>query len=122
MATNLERLARRLEDDPFFLACPLRLFAQSMKLDDQRLAEKLGCSLDTLVIVCLCRAPSGDAAEFQRGITQIADKFKIDASQLIEVVRLGQAIFNMRQGPSTNALLAARDARKQEPRKGGEGS
>jgi hypothetical protein len=122
MAKNLEHLARRLEGDPFFLACPLRVFAESMKLDDARLAEKLGCPLETLTVVCLCRAPTGDAAEFQRGISRIADKFNIDATRLTEVVRLGQAVFRMRQGSSRKALLAARDAGKQEPMNDGAGS
>lgn len=38
MATNLEHLARRLEDDPFFLACPLTLYATSEGLSEESLA------------------------------------------------------------------------------------
>lgn len=109
MAEPLQNLAKRLESDPFFLACPLRLFAQSMKLDDERLAERLGCSVETLIPVRLCRAPAGDAAHFQMDIARIADEFKLNAVSLVEAVRLGQAIFDMRGGSSTSALMAARD-------------
>ena len=120
MAEPLENLARRLENDPFFLACPLRLAANSRKLDDRELAEKLGCSSEVLVQVRLCRAPAGDASQFQRDVARIVDEFKIDSGALIEAVRLGQAIFAMRQDAPSNSLLAARDVDEQAKAGGGE--
>jgi len=120
MAESLDNLANRLESDPFFLACPLRLFADSMKLDNEHLAEKLGCSVGTLTPVRLCRAPAGDAAQFQKDILRIADEFKLDAATLVEAVRLGQAIFAMRTGSSSSALMAARDGEKEGEHTGGD--
>ena len=113
MATNLEHLARRLEEDPFFLACPLKLYAESEGLNEDSLAARMRCSKETFVLVCLCRAPTGDDESFQGDIERIAAKFSVDADLLAEAIRRGQAIFEMRR--STNAaatLMAARDGDK----------
>jgi hypothetical protein len=50
-------LARRVSDAPDFLACALAEFARSEKLDDNSLAERLRCSVDTLTYLRLCRTP-----------------------------------------------------------------
>ena len=109
MADPLENLAKRLEADPFFLACPLRAVANSNKLDDLQLAEKPCCPQETLVPLRLCRAPAGDAAQFQKDIVLIAARFGVDADALTEMVRLGQALITMRNGPAARTLRAARD-------------
>ena len=59
MADPLRNLARRLENDSYFLGCPLKLYANSTDLEEQELAERLGCSSETLVLLQLCRAPAG---------------------------------------------------------------
>ena len=110
MVEPLEALAKRLESDPFFLACPLRVFGQSEKLDDSQLAEKLGCAVKKLLQVRLCRAPAGEAARLQKDIDRIATKFAVDAKVLAEMVRRGQALLSLRHAPATRTLKAARDA------------
>jgi len=115
MATNLEHLARRLEEDPFFLACPLKLYAESEGLNEDSLAARLRCSMETYVLVCLCRAPTGDDQSFQDDIERIVAKFSVDADVLAEAIRRGQAIFGMRRSTSAAAtLLAARDGTKKQ--------
>ena len=113
MATNLEHLARRLEDDPFFLACLLKLYAESEGLNEHSLAARMHCSKQTFVLVCLCRAPMGDDEAFQDDIERIATKFSVDADVLAEAIRRGQAIFEMRRKTNASAtLMAARDGDK----------
>lgn len=113
MATNLEHLARRLEDDPFFLACPLKLYAESEGLNEDSLAARMRCSIDTCVLVCLCRAPAGDDESFQDDIEKIATKFSVDGDVLAEAIRRGQAIFEMRRTTNVaGTLMAARDGEK----------
>jgi hypothetical protein len=110
MSNHLEHLARRLEDDSFFLACPLRLYAKSEGLSDDGLAARLKCSTESLVSVLLCRAPSVEDNSFYEGIERIAAKFSVNAETLAEAVRRGQAIFDMARAANTsNTLLAARD-------------
>jgi hypothetical protein len=120
MAEPLENLAHRLENDPFFLACPLKLFATSAHLVEEQMAEKLGCSVETLILVRLCRAPSAEPGQFQKDITRIAARYRVDANALTQAVRQGQAIYCMRTGPKAKTLMAARDGEQdQENSQGG---
>ena len=48
MSKHLKKLANRAQDDGFFLACLLKLYATSENLDDAKLAAKLGCPPDVL--------------------------------------------------------------------------
>ncbi|HZZ81446.1 MAG TPA: hypothetical protein VFE62_23290 [Gemmataceae bacterium] len=109
MAEPLENLARRLADDPFFLACPLALFAQSENMNDTQLAQHLGCSAETLVKLRLCRAPKGEPKQFQDDVHRIAQKFGLQAAALAIAVRHGQAILAMQRKAGAATLLAARD-------------
>src|SRR5437867_9879532 len=111
MAEPLENLAVRMESDPFFLACPLRLFAQSKGLDDSQLATRLGCSMETLLHLRLCRAPAADSSRFLKDIERIAETYQVDSEELADAVRHGQAIWQFRQGQAGGAglLRAARD-------------
>jgi hypothetical protein len=119
MSKHLEHLAQRLEDDPFFLACPLKLYAKSEGLSKERLAAGLKCSEESLLSVQLCRAPSGEDESFQDDIERIAAKFSVDADALAEAVRRGQAIFHLAKAPhATGTLLAARDG-EIDPTNGG---
>jgi hypothetical protein len=110
MSNHLEHLTNRLEKDPFFLACPLRLYARSEGLSEEGLAAHLKCTKETLTSVLLCRAPSGEDESFYEGIERIVAKFLLDADTLAEAVRRGQALFHMGRSPNkSNTLLAARD-------------
>ena len=116
MAKHLEHLARRLEGDPDFVACPLTLYAQSESLDRDSLASKLRCSEETLTLICLSRAPAEESESFQDGVDRIAAKYSVDGDLLAEAIRRGQAIFKMRQNAETaRTLLAARDGPKKGP-------
>jgi hypothetical protein len=120
MAEPLENLAVRMENDPFFLACPLRLFAQSKGLDDSQLATWLGCSMQTLLPLRLCRAPVAESSRFLKDIERIAATYDVDEGALADAVRHGQAIWQLRQGQAGGAgtLRAARDGdanRKEKP-------
>jgi hypothetical protein len=119
---NLEKLATRLRDDPFFLACPLAIYADSMRMDDAKLSAALGCPQETLIHVRLCRAPS--ESQFIDDIGQIASRFQLNADALAQAVRGGQVIFQMRQAnnPHQKTLLAARDLEEQDLHGEGEGA
>lgn len=123
MGKHLEHLARRLESDPFFLACPLKLYQKSERLSEDALAAGLKCSKEGLLSVRLCRAPGGEEASFSDDIERIATTFSVDAGALAEAVRRGQALFHMASGRSASGtLLAARDGDREgstDQRKGG---
>lgn len=89
MMSHLENLARRVDEDPFFLACPLKLFSQSEGLDEEKLVAALGCSQEVLVPLRLCRTPATGAEQFQKDIDRIASRFQVNAEVLAEAVRRG---------------------------------
>ncbi|HLJ97248.1 MAG TPA: hypothetical protein VKU02_29075 [Gemmataceae bacterium] len=111
MKHPLDPLARRVEDDPAFLGCLLRLYAQSEGLAEERLVEVLGCQRDTLNLLRLCRAPAEEARAFQKGVEEISRTFTVHPDALADVLRRGQALIQLsRPGPSQGTLTAARDA------------
>lgn len=114
MADPLDTLARRVENEPFFLASTLALFARSEALDDVALCRFLHCPPERLSMLRLCRTPKEDPSGFQRDVQQIAERFGIDASALAEAVRRGQALQRLRQtATASGTLLAARDAEEE---------
>src|SRR5262245_57442928 len=110
MSQPLERLARRVMSDPFFLAAPLACFAQSERLDDRALAERLGCDVSALTALRLCRSPDPRPPGFWTDIEVIAGRFGVNADALAEAVRLGQNLLQMQRAAEVpGRLLAARD-------------
>ena len=115
MADPLETLARRVENEPFFLASTLALFARSEVLDDDALCRFLRCPPESFAMLRLCRTPEEDPSGFQRDVKRIAERFDADKDALAEAVRRGQALQRLRQAAASGTLLAARDA-EEEPR------
>ena len=120
MSANLERLARRVADDPFFLASALAAYAFSERLDEPALAARLGCPLGELARLRLCRMPRPQPPLFGQDLDQIAARFALVPDVLAEVVRRGQSLLHManpgaKRGEvaSGSLLLAARDHRGQ---------
>jgi hypothetical protein len=114
MTKSLEWLAGRVADDPFFLACPLRWYAQSEALTDEGLATFLGCTPETLVKVRLCGTPDAEPQKFNSDVATIAERFGLKEAALAKAVRRGLVVLKMQ--PAANSLLAARDCKKEEPK------
>jgi len=128
MSMHLDRLARRVMRDPFFLAAPLARYADSHRLDDAGLSAHLGCDLVALTQLRLCRTPDPTPPDFFRDVEAIAGRFRIDPDALAEVVRFGQAL--LLPGPwsgrgevgPVGSLIAARDGSpRREPSPGAGG-
>lgn len=111
MSRHLESLAKRVESDPFFLACVLRQYAESENLNDAQVAAVLGCAEATLPQLRLCRAPASEAKVFQADVDRIAARFGIRAEVLAGAVRRGQVLLKVREANPVNAavFMAARD-------------
>jgi hypothetical protein len=118
MSAHLERLARRVASDPFFLAAPLARFAEHHHLDDNGLAAKLGCAPADLTHLRLCRSPDPMPPTFWNDVQCIATRFGIDPDGLAEVVRFGQVLLHLeRTGAGASEagyLMAARDREPEE--------
>jgi hypothetical protein len=126
MSAHLERLARRVADDVFFLAPALRCYARGEGLDDAGLAARLGCDLPALTMLRLCRMPQPQGPGFVTDIRTIAERFTLDPTTLAQVVRRGQNLLRMQPpagaaGAKAGVLLAARDTEPELPEQVREG-
>lgn len=116
MDERLDYLARRVGEDPFFLASAFAEYARGMGLDDAGLANLLGCTVAILPHLRLCRRPGGEAAAFREDVARIADRFGVDRAVLAQIVRWADAVAELRAASAADAaregrgvLLAARD-------------
>jgi hypothetical protein len=121
MNSHLEHLARRVADAPDFLACALAEYARSERLEDAALAARLGCSVETLLRLRLCRMPRSEAPIFWQDVERIAQHFSVDADLLAEVARRGQSLFQLRnravdRGQAPDFFLAAWDGGREPER------
>jgi hypothetical protein len=117
MADPLVVLAQRAETEPFFLAWLLAAYAHSEGLDDPGLAATLGCPVEDLVMLRLCRAPRADAREFWEDLTHIAGHFGIEPGRLAGVVKRGRVVrrFQAAGDAAGGFLMAARDREPEPP-------
>lgn len=122
MSDPLKRLARRVENDPRFLAGLLTEYARSEGLDEAGMARELGCEEAILTGLRLCRAPRPEAADFRQDVRQIAEHFSLDAVRLAEILRQGEAFRLLQQGGvgAPGFLMAARDRSEEAPPPRGE--
>lgn len=111
MSDLLGRLAQRLESDERFLAAVLAEYARAEDLDDTGLARALGCRLDDLTALRLCRSPRSEPANFRADARVVAERFGLDAIRLMEIVRHAVSLRALRGGAAggPGSLLAARD-------------
>lgn len=111
MTGRIDRLARRVETDPPFLASALADYARSEQLSETELADSLGCTIEILARLRLCLRPRPD--HFHDDIDEIAARFQIDDVVLAEAVRRSDALASMRphmtRETRTGLLKAARD-------------
>ena len=107
MMDHLKRLAKRVTDDPFFLASVLDAYAKSEQMDDSQLASRLGCSVASLTHLRLCRNPKPEPPHFWQDVQAISSRFHANADALAEVVRHGQ---NLLSPAATDTAAAERSA------------
>jgi hypothetical protein len=118
MTNRIEALARRVQRDPFFLASALVDYAQSEGLNDQDLANRLGCSLEILSPLGLCRRPRRKPELFRQDVNQITTRFGIKIEILAEAIRRSDTLSAMRKGEidEEGILMAARDRQHSSPK------
>ncbi len=108
----LRRAAERAAQRPFYLASSLLAYARAERLDDDALAEQLGCDLASLPAILLCRRPTPEGAVFRANVEAIAARFALDATRLARLLRRADAVTGLGRvplGQSHDLLAAARD-------------
>lgn len=105
----LRRAAERAAGRPFFLASALLPYARAEGLDDDALAEQLGCPPGELPAILLCRRPSGEGSMFRADVKAIADRFRLDATRLARMLRAADSLEAFGGATTGGLLTAARD-------------
>lgn len=105
---SLARLAKLARTRKAFLASLLAVYQEQKKLDDQQLAEFLGCDVEALTHLALCQRPR-PVPNFWPDIERIASHVQADPLQLMKLVRTAESLEDMRQEQGQAFLLAARD-------------
>lgn len=116
MSRLIESLSRRVESDPFFLASSLASYAHSEGLTDADLANQLGCDLERLSRIRLCRRPREDPRQFQEDVARVAATFDINHDVLVQAIRRADALaaFRRESARDEGTLMAARDRAEEE--------
>jgi hypothetical protein len=109
MTDRIDAFARRLRRDPYFLASALEDYAGSEGLDGSGLAVELGCGVDELGQLGLCRRPRSDPESFADDVRRIAGRFAVSEDRLAEAVRRSDALTALREAESQDVIAAARD-------------
>lgn len=113
----LEAAAERGARVPEMLGSVFAWYRDLEELSVQALAQRLGCTVETLHWASLCRKPEG--AAFSEHVNQIAEHFGIDSFELSKVLRdmeATAALIAEENSPiehgARGILLAARDREK----------
>src|SRR5947207_3141109 len=126
--TTLAALARRLRNDPRYMAYVLAVYQRQEDLMDDELIQELG-TLPTLVVrLAICKRPDSSSSQFAEQVRELADYTLSDATQLASILRQVDAIEKLAGRPallskveleketghsSTGLLAAARDRYEQ---------
>ncbi|RKH33772.1 hypothetical protein D7Y13_20385 [Corallococcus praedator] len=117
----LKRAAERSTVEPGMLG---NVFGTYQVLEDctaEALAEELGCTLDTLNLLALCRRPEGDA--FIEQVKDICRRFDVTPSALVSVLRRVEVMDALDTDASNGETSSDRGplllAAKDRPRDGG---
>ncbi len=109
----LRRAADRAAGRPFFLAAALLPYARAERLDDAGLAARLGCSVEVLPRLLLCRRPRPEPGAFRGDVERLATAFGLDVTALAATVREADALAALAVAEADTGWLAA--ARDREP-------
>lgn len=117
----LRRAVELAGENPFFLASAMKAYRSFSGLDDADLAAHLGCSLEDLPRLALCRRPDPDPTVFRKEVEQIAAYASVTAERLAQLLREVESLEALQAAERGGAaasergfLMAARDRADEE--------
>jgi hypothetical protein len=96
----LNNFARRLRQEPAFMAHLLRRYMDQERLDEQQLAMQLGLAAPALNRLALCYIPRSDPAHFSSDLMRIANTTGANAMELLWIVRKVAALQALQDMPA----------------------
>ena len=118
----LKHAAKRASTHPFFFAGYLDRFRLHRGMQEDDLADFLGCSVELLPKIALCRQPDPEDSNFHSDVHKIADAFGVHVDRLVQLIRevdslkaIGGAASFLEQITLQGLMMAARDRDTEEP-------
>ncbi|GHG84862.1 hypothetical protein [Comamonas sp. JC664] len=114
----LELAARRSKDEPWMLGHAFAKYRQLEGMSEEELAKELGCSVETLNWMSLCRRPESD--HFKEQATAIAEEHGVNDRILrrvlgrLKIVEVFQDSSNDGSANQGGVLMAAQDREPDE--------
>ena len=102
----LKTAARRSAQEAWTLGQVFERYRELKSRSEEGLAVELGCSLEVLHWLSLCRRPTGEA--FTEQVSAIAKRFAVQSIRLIAVLRCVE-VMDALSARQELLLLAARD-------------
>jgi len=97
---TLAALARRLRNDPRYMAYVLAVYQRQEELMDDELAQELGTLPPLVVRMAICKRPDSSSPQFAEQVRELADYTLTDAAQLAGVLRQVDAIETLASRPA----------------------
>ena len=98
----LRLAAERAADEPSFFAYVLREYRAMFSLDQRSLARKLGCTVDDMTRLALCRKPDLSAPKWSEDLEKVANYVRVDAVLLLNILREVDSLAVMKTVPSAS--------------------
>jgi hypothetical protein len=121
---QIQIMARKLQDNPSYMAWTISKFQRQEKLSTQNLLNLLDTTEESLAKLALCKRPDPNSTDFSKQIRQISDHTSIDPLILAKLIRQSDSVTALAGKRSTNleskttasqlGLAAARDRTEEE--------
>lgn len=100
---TIQKLSALASRDPFYLGWYLARYSEMVSTDTADVARELGCLPEVMKTMSLCRAPRAEPPHFREDIEAVANRFRVRADRLANLVR------HVQVSAEESILLAARD-------------
>lgn len=101
LSAPLSALARRLRNDPRYMAYVLAVYQTQENLTDEELGRELGTLPLLAVRLSLCKRPDAMSPNFAEQVREIADFILIDEERLAHVLRQVDAVEKLAGRPAS---------------------
>lgn len=108
------KIAEKAKQRKFFLSSTFSIFQSAHGINDEELSQILGCSIDDLNRLALCRKPNSEILSFKEEVEQISNSFSVDKVRLAQIIKEVDSIILFREIDHSNLdnkgfLIAARE-------------
>lgn len=101
----------KVSADKSFVAFLMKKYSEYENMSQQNLLSQLRCSEESYYKLCLCKAPSVEAADFLSRLNCISEYAQVSVIELNRIIKRANTILKLSEdeAQAQNYLMAARD-------------